>query len=376
MKNPAQTFLFALVILTISGANLPAQKKASAARESHQIKVVREIPVTPVKDQHRTGTCWSFATVSFLESELLRTGKGEFDLSEMYFVREAYIMKADKYVRMQGKNNFANGGLAMDVMNVWKLKGMVPQEAYTGQTGKDSLPVHNEMDAVLKGYMDQVIRNPNRELSQVWKNGFEGILDAYLGPSPAIFTHRGASFTPRSFADGLGLDPDDYVVLGSFTHHPFYRSIILEIPDNWNWSPIWNVPLEEMMATLDHALENGYTVCWDADVSEKGFDWDKGISLVPAVDSVPRIEKVITQESRQEGFDNYHTTDDHLMHITGIAKDQDDRRFYMVKNSWGTDAHIYKGFMYASVPYLQAKTIFIMVHREAVPSSLKSRLGL
>jgi len=374
MKTLVHFGILALAILMVCTAGLSGQGSEAPPGKGYRFTIEKEIPSTPVKDQHRSGTCWSYATVSFIESELLRTGKGTCDLSEMFFVREAFLMKADKYVRMHGKNNFGSGGLAMDVLNIWRSKGMVPQEAFTGLTTGDSLPVHGEMDAVLRGYMEQVIKNPNRELSPVWKKGFEGILDAYLGPFPAIFTHGGASYTPGSFADGLDLDPDDYVVLGSFTHQPFYRQFIIEIPDNWNWSSIWNVPLDEMMEILDNALEKGYTVCWDADVSEKGFDWKKGIALVPSEGIAERI--FITQEVRQEGFDSYRTTDDHLMHITGLARDQDGNRFYLVKNSWGTADHLYDGFIYVSDPYLRAKTIFIMVHRDAIPASLKSRLDL
>jgi len=265
------------------------------------------------------------------------------------------------------------------------------------------LPVHGEMDAVLKGYIDQVITNRNRTLSPVWKIGFEGILDAYLGKVPDKFLFQGKSYTPRSFADGLGLNPDDYVTIGSYTHHPFYEKFILEIPDNWIWGSVLNVPLNDMMAVLDGALTHGYTVCWDADVGEKSYDWKRGIALMPSTEikdlsglerarwdtlseqeqqalfydfSAPKKEKFITQEIRQEMFDNYQTTDDHLMHITGTAIDQLGNKYYLVKNSWGTGNHIYKGYHYVSEAYMRAKTISLTIHKEALPESISNKLGL
>jgi bleomycin hydrolase len=321
----------------------------------------------------------------------------------MYFVRKAYEMKADKYVRMHGKTNFGNGGLAMDVLRVWKENGMVPNEVYDGLTIGDSLPVHGEMDGVLNGYVDEVIKDRNRKLSPVWKEGYNGILDAYLGPEPVNFTYRGKSYTPSTFAGSTGLNPDNYVAIGSFTHHPFYEDFIIEIPDNWLWSSIKNVPLDEMMELLDSALAKGYTVCWDADVGERSYDWKKGVALMPSTligdldglerarwdelseseqqalfydFSTPKKERTITQEIRQEMFDNYQTTDDHLMHITGTAKDQDGHKFYLVKNSWGTGNHIYKGYHYVSEAYMRAKTLFFMVHKDAVPEKMAQKLGL
>jgi len=393
-----------MLCLAVSSFSLFAQEKEKEEEKpAYQFSIEKSIPATPVKDQHRTGTCWSFATTSFIESELLRTGKGEFDLSEMYFVRKAYEMKADKYVRMHGKTNFGSGGLAMDVTRTWKDDGLVPDAAYTGITTGDSLPVHGEMDGVLRGYLDEVIKNRNRTLTPVWEKGFYGILDAYLGVEPTEFDYQGISYSPASFADELGLDPEDYVSIGSYTHHPFYKDFILEIPDNWLWSSIGNVPLDELMQLLDHALDQGYTLCWDADVGEKSYDWKRGIALMPSTEiedldglerarwdelsereqqalfydfSTPKKERVITQELRQEMFDNYQTTDDHLMHITGVASDQDGNKYYLVKNSWGTGKHIYKGYHYVSEAYMRAKTIFFMVHKEAVPAQTAEKLGL
>ncbi len=405
MKKVAQyTILISLgMVISVSALYGQKNKKVEEASKGYEFSMVTSVPATSVKDQHRSGTCWSFAATSFMESELLRTGMGEFDLSEMFFVRKAYEMKADKYVRLHGKGNFGNGGLAMDVMHIWKEFGLIPNEEYDGVTTKDKLPVHGEMDAVLLAYVDAVIKNRNRELSTVWKAGFSGILDAYLGVVPANFSYHGESYTPASFGSSTGLSPDDYVSVGSYTHQPFYEDFILEIPDNWLWSSIKNVPLDEMMGLLDHALEKGYSVCWDADVGERSYDWKRGVALMPSTEiedldglerarwdelseseqqglfydfSTPKKERIITQENRQEMFDDYRTTDDHLMHITGIAKDQDGNKFYLVKNSWGTGNHIYKGYHYVSEAYMRAKTIFFMVHKEAVPDATAEKLGI
>ena len=404
MKQRIRYSMLMLTVLALTVSALHAQKnKKQEKPEGYRFTTEISLPASPVKDQHRSGTCWSFASTSFIESELLRTGKGEYDLSEMFFVRKAYEMKADKYVRMHGKTNFGPGGLAMDVMRIWKDYGLFPNEAYPGITPGDSLPVHGEMDGVLNGYVDEVILNRNRTLTPVWKEGYSGVLDAYMGEVPERFSYEGESYTPASFAKSTGLDPDNYVAIGSFTHHPFYEDFLIEIPDNWLWSSIGNVPLDEMMELLDHALENGYTVCWDADVSERSYDWKKGVALMPSTligdldglerarwdelsdteqqalfydFSTPKKERTITQEDRQLMFDDYQTTDDHLMHITGTARDQDGKKFYLVKNSWGTGNHIYHGYHYVSEAYMRAKTIFFMVHKDAVPEDLADKLGL
>lgn len=390
----------AVLLLTVAILQpVQAQKK----KEAYTFKEKIDIPVTSVKDQHRSGTCWSFAAISFLEAELLRTDKGEYDLSEMFLVRHCYADKADKYVRMHGKTNFGGGGLAQDLTYVWKNYGLVPEEAYEGEVIGEKGHVHGEMDAVLSGYMDAVLKNRNQKLSVGWMKGLDGILDAYLGEYPERFTYKGESHTPVTFGKSLDLNPDDYVFIGSFTHQPFYAPFILEIPDNWGWNEIENVPLDELMDILNKALEEGYTVCWDADVSDKGFDWKNGVALIPEQTienisglerarwdelstrekqammydfSTPKVEKDITQEIRQEGFDNYTTTDDHLMHITGTAKDQDGKLFYKVKNSWGTGNHIYEGYFYASESYMKANTIFFMIHKDALPKEIAKKLGL
>jgi bleomycin hydrolase len=372
--------------------------------EGYQFTTVIDLPATPVKDQHRSGTCWSYSSLSFLESELIRMGKPAVDLSEMFVVWHSYNYKAEKYIRMHGNTNFGPGGAFHDATWVLRNFGMVPESAYKGLTIGEDKPVHNEMDEVLKSYLDGVLKNKNRKLSPVWDEGFRGLLNSYLGKLPEEFTYEGVKYNPLSFArDYLGLNPDDYIEIGSFTHHPFYEQFIIEIPDNWLWEPIYNVPLDEMMGIIDHALELGYTIAWGADVSDKGFaSKDKGIAVVPDSDITemsdseisrwekmdekereealykfdkPGKEKTITQVMRQIDFDNYTTTDDHGMHIVGTAKDQNGTVYYKVKNSWG-EYNEYEGYFYASKAYVALRTIDIMIHKNALPKASAKALGI
>jgi len=393
--------LFLLLAFYFFGPQIIAQNEP--VEKGYQFKVIKSLPATPVKDQYRTGTCWSFATISFLESELLRMGKGEFDLSEMFVVRHCYPYKADKYVRMHGNTNFDAGGQALDVFWVLDHYGIVPEEVYDGLLTGEEKHVHGGMDAVLSGYLEKVKANNDEKLNLAWKDGLNGILDAFLGEYPEEFIYKGKVYTPETFAGELGLNTGDYVCIGSFTHHPFYQDFILEVPDNWMWHKIFNVPLHEMMRVLDYALEQGFTVIWDADVSERGFDRKTDIVLVPSENyedlqgmdklrweglnekemqnllydfSSPKKEKVITQAMRQKGFDDLKTTDDHLMHITGLAEDQDGNPFYIVKNSWGTEGRVFDGYFYVSKAYMEYKTIFFMVHKNAVPGTIRTKLGI
>lgn len=368
----------------------------------YQFTTVKELKITPVKNQNRSGTCWSYSALGFLESELLRMGKPEYDLSEMFVVSYSYKDKADQYVRMHGETNFAGGGSFYDVLYVLKHYGAVPQSVYSGLNYGESLDVHGELDALTKAYVDAVIKNPNGKLSPAWKKGFNGIVDTYLGEIPEKFTYNGKEYTPKSFADELGLNPDDYVSITSYTHHPFYSSFVLEIPDNWRWGSSYNVPLNEMMEIVDNAINTGYTIAWGSDVSEVGFTRN-GIAVIPDIEAMetsgsdqdrwvglskkdkdeeiarlvtkPCKELEITQEMRQEGYDNYQTTDDHGMLIYGIAKDQTGKKFYKVKNSWGTN-NKYKGTWYASEPFVAYKTMNIVVHKDALPKAIKNKLGI
>ncbi|MGB5073940.1 MAG: C1 family peptidase, partial [Bacteroidota bacterium] len=379
------------LLLTLTISTSRAQDAAKDTTEAgYRFTMVKDLPATPVKNQFHTSTCWSFSGISMLESELLRMGKGEFDLSEMFIVRDVYERKAKKYVRLHGSNAFAPGGAFNDVSAILRDLGMVPDEAYPGLSYGTEKHMHGELDGVLRAYVDALIKNGNGELSTAWFPGVKGILDAYLGPKPTEFMWNGKKYTPRSFADNvMGLNPDDYVLLSSYTHHPFYSQFVLEVPDNWDFGSVYNVPLADLMRTIDNAIEGGYTVAWASDVSEKGFNFKKGIAIVPEKDwsdmskgeqdsvfLAPGKEKTITQEMRQTAFDNYSTTDDHGMHITGIATDENGGKYYYVKNSWGLKNSKYDGWFYASKAFVEYKTMSIMLNKNAIPADLRKKLGL
>lgn len=364
---------------------------------------VKIIPTTSVKDQNKSGTCWAFSGISTLEDDLLRRGKGEYDLSEMFVARNAYIDKAKKYMRTNGTINFAQGGSFEDVLEMTRRYGAMPEEAYAGLNYGEKKHSHYEMAEALKSYLDAVMRNGQRtkKLTTAWLPGFIGILDAYLGPVPENFTYKGKTYTPQSFAREIGIEPDNFEIFTSYTHHPFYEKFALEIPDNWQWSKSVNVPMEDLQAITDNALDKGYTVFWGADVSEGGFKWTEGFAVNPAekeqkdmTDSElsrwvklsdkdranerfkikgPVKEKEVTQEMRQQAFDNYETTDDHGMVIVGYATDQEGNKFYKVKNSWDTN-QVYDGYFYVSVPYFLEKTLNIGVRKEAIPSAIAKKI--
>ena len=378
-------------------------KKDEAKTEGLQFTTVKELKITPIKNQNRTGTCWSFSGVGFIESELLRTGKGEVDLSEMFIVNHSYKDKADKYVRLHGMLNFAQGGSFYDVLYAFKHYGAMPNELYTGlEYGEDS-HVHNELAEIAIAYVKAVVGNKNGKLSPVWRQGFDALIDAYLGKIPEKFTYKGKQYTPKSYGESLGLNFDDYVSLTSFSHHPFYTQFPLEIEDNWRWSESYNVPINELMEVIDNAINSGYTLAWGTDVSEKGFTRD-GIGIAADVKALetsgsdqarwvglsrsakdeelrkmieaPGCKEIkVTQELRQQAYDNFQTTDDHGMLIYGIAKDQTGRKYYMVKNSWGTDTK-YKGIWYVTEAFVAYKTINIAVHKDALPKALRTKLGI
>ena len=359
------------------------------------------IPTTSVKDQNKSGTCWCFAGTSMFEDEIVRRGGKTLDLCEMFTVRQCYLEKADRYVRLYGETNFAAGGSIMDVPYVWKKYGAVPESVYSGLAYGEEKHVHGELDAVLKAYLDAVVKKPNKRLSTAWRKGVEAILDVYLGEVPQTFEVDGKTYTPRSYADALGIVPDDYVAMTSFTHHPVGEAFPLEVPDNWLWAPYNNVELAELKETVDNAIEKGYPVVWAADVSEGGFKWKEGFALMPKertaadmegtelsrwvklsdqerkdkqFDIKGPVEEIkVTSESRQEMFDRQETTDDHGMEIVGVATDQKGNRYYKVKNSWDTNQK-YDGFFYVSEPYFLAKTLSILVHKDAVPSAIAKKL--
>lgn len=399
-------FSFAVCAMSMSlAAQVDNTETPSDSTEGFRFTTIDSIAITPVKDQNRSSTCWSYSTIGFLESELLRMGKGEYDLSEMFVVHHTMLDRADYSVRMYGTAEFAPGGSAYDVIYCLKNYGMVPQEVMPGiqygSTPADTLPVHAELDAIAGGVVKAVTNSGLKKLTPVWKKALTAVYDTYLGECPATFIYNGKEYTPKSFAEELGLNADDYVSITSYTHHPYYTTFALEVPDNWRMDQMYNVPMEEMMAIIDNALAKGYTLAWGADVSEICFT-RKGLGVVPeeekAVDLTgsdaarwlglsatdkreeltkkPLPEKVITQEMRQAAYDSWENTDDHGMQIFGTAKDQNGKRYYMVKNSWGTKRSEHKGIWYVSEAYMQYKTNDVLVHKNAIPKEIRKKLGI
>ncbi|PKQ62435.1 aminopeptidase [Labilibaculum filiforme] len=397
MKNRfILTAILAIGLLQSSSAQKKAEQK-----NTYQFTIEKQLQATPVKNQYRSGTCWAYASISFLESELLRMGKPEFDLSEMFIVNRNYHLRAMDYIRFHGMKSFSAGAEGWDALNIVKNFGMLPQDAYSGNTFDESMPVHGEMDEVLKAYVDAVVKNKNKKISPVWRKGFDGILDAYLGEIPETFTYGGAEYTPESFRDTMGLNMDDYLTITSYTHHPFYESFIFEGADNWSLGEVYNLPMDEMMQVVDNAIEKGYSLAWGSDVSEDGFSHRKGVAVVPETETksmdnaeiskwenmskdeksvygldYPVKEKQITQEMRQVAFDNYESTEDHLMHMVGTAKDQNGNKYYLIKNSWGTDNNSHAGYFYASKAFVQYKTVGLLLHKDAIPVAIAKKLGL
>ncbi len=390
--------------LIIAGLSLVMTLSATItqAQGEYIFTPVKELKITPVKNQNRTGTCWSFSGIAHLESELIRMGQGEYDLSEMFIVSHSYKDQGEKFIRTHTSLNFSQGGSFEDVLYAVKHYGIVPEQAMPGLNYGEEMHVHNEMESGASAYIKAIANNPNGKLSTAWKKGFNGIIDAYLGEIPEYFVYNGKQYTPESFRDMLGLKMDDYISITSFTHQPFYKPFALEVPDNWRWGLSYNVPLDEMMTVIKSAINEGYTVAWASDVSEVGFTRN-GIGVVPDVEAIetsgsdqarwiglskrdkdeeirkmldkPVEELTITQELRQQGYDNFQTTDDHGMLIYGIAKDQTGKEFYMIKNSWGTD-NKYKGTWYISDAFVAYKTISIVVHKNAVPKAIRNKLKL
>ena len=376
--------IFIIASLVLLGATVSAQEaEKKEAPKGYQFTTVDSLGITPVKDQANSGTCWSFSSIGFFESELLRLGKGEHDLAEMFVVHKTMEDRAKAAVRLHGDIEFAQGGSFYDVVYCWKNYGMVPQEVMPGIMYKSDRINHSELTAVAKAYVDALAKSNIKKLTDVWQKGFSGIYDAYIGECPEKFTYNGKEYTPQSYAQSLGLNMDDYVSLTSFTHHPFYEQFIIEIQDNWRWGQSYNLPLDEFMQVMHNAIKTGYTFAWGADVSEPGFLRSKpAVCVIPTDEDKenkilrePGQEKEITQEMRQEGFDNWETTDDHGMQIFGIAKDQNGKEYFMVKNSWNTTAGN-NGIWYASDAYVALKTINILVHKDALPKDIKKKLGI
>ncbi len=403
LKKTLSTLLVVAVAMTSVNAQKKGKKEAEQPK-GYEFTVVKENYITPVKNQASSGTCWSYSTISFLESEAVKNGAPQgIDLAEMYPVYNGYADKAVKFVRLDGWLNYEQGSSFGDVIYTLKHYGMVPQKEMEGLNYGTELNAHSELCGVLKAYVNVIKEKPNRKnITTAWHKGLTGILDAYLGEKPEKFVVEGVEYTPQTYAkEYLKLNADDYVSLTSFTHHPFYSQFPIEVPDNWRWDMSYNMPIDELMQVFDYAIENGYTIAWGSDVSERGFTRN-GIGIVPDVEAAekaagsdeerwigkskeakdaflynlnaPGKELEITQTMRQQGYDNKTTTDDHGMHIYGIAKDQNGTKYYMVKNSWGETGK-YKGIWYVSETFVKYKTMNIVVNKNAVPAAIREKLG-
>lgn len=383
-----------LAALCFIGFNASAKKEKEEAKP-FVFETVVENPITSIKNQNRSSTCWSFSALGFIEAELLRQGKGEYDLSEMFVVHKTMIDRAQNYVRLHGYGSFTPGGSFYDIIYCMRNYGIVPQEAMPGIMYGDSLHVHNELDAVAEAYVEALIDSRLRKLTPVWKDGLTAIYDNYLGQCPETFMYNGKEYTPESFNKELGLELSDYVSLTSYTHHPFYTQFSIEVPDNWRNGLSWNLPLDELMEVMESAVRNGYTFAWGSDVSEEGFT-RTGIATMPETSSsategsdmahwlglseeeqqeklAEQPEIVVTQELRQEAYDNWETQDDHGMLIYGIAKDQNGKEYFMMKNSWGSIGE-YDGLWYVSKPFVAYKTINILIHKDAIPAEIAAKM--
>jgi bleomycin hydrolase len=380
--------ILSLLLLLAVMVRLTAQELPTALNE-YKFSVVKKAGVTDVKNQFKSGTCWVYSANSFFESELLRMGKPPVDLSEMYVVRAGYIDRAENYVRRQGATAFGQGAETHDAINLIRKYGIVPQSAYTGFPAGQDKPVHGEMEAVLKSILEAVNKMPDGKLSTQWKNAYIGAMDGYMGTPPAQFEVNGKSYTPQSYFQSLGIKLEDYVPLTSYSHHPFYKSFVLEVSDNWSNGQFYNLPIDEFVQVADNAVEKGFSIVWASDVSEKSFSAKEGLALWPekawedlsagqrdSLWKVPGREKIASQEDRQRGFDELSTTDDHGMHITGLVKDQAGTKYYIVKNSWGTVKKEMNGYIYVSQPYFRAKTMSMLVHKDAIPAAIRQKLGL
>jgi len=394
MKNKPKITLYLSAFLMLAVMGQPSFAAARKKEEKSAYQFTQELKLnhTPVKNQARTGTCWCFATISFVEAEMLRMGQPEVDLSEMFVVHNAYLDKADSYIKLHGKANFSAGGQSHDVMDQLRKHGAVPESVYPGMIPGEKRHNHGELSRVLDGMLEGVLKKRWEDrVTPQWPLALNAVLDVYLGKLPQEFEYQGQKYTPQSFLkDYMKFNPDDYVELTSYNHHPFYTPVRLEIPDNWTFNDqYYNVPIDELEQVINHALKNQFTVAWDGDVSEKEFSTrETGYAIVPLKDwedknerernekpTEPVAEKEVTQEMRQETFADFSTTDDHLMHIVGMARDQKGTPFYLTKNSGGTERKN-DGYVYMSRAYVRLKTMAVMVHKDALPAELRAKLGL
>ena len=396
--------ILTLALLAVLATGVNAKPKKAVKSNKPVFTVVKENPITSIKDQNRSGTCWDYSTLSFFEAEILKATGKTYDLCESFVANKDYMERAIQVVRLHGDCQFAQGGSAYDVLHVLRNHGICPEDAmpFPGSLYGDSLNNFNEFFSLLEPYVEGIATNKASKISGQWKVGFQGILDAYLGKCPENFTYEGKNYTPKSFASSLGLNMDDYVTITSYTHHPFYSQFVVEVQDNWRNPASYNLPMDEMMQIIDNAVMNGYTVAWGGDVSEPGFTRDGLAYMIDAkkmqslqgsdmarwlglsaakrrnlIDSlgcnVPEVQP--TQEMRQERFDNWELTDDHGMLIYGIAKDQNGKEYYMVKNSWG-EAGKYKGTWYMTKTFIAANTMDYMVNKNAIPANIRKKMGI
>ncbi len=360
--------LFLLLLTVATYSNLTAQ---------YIFTPEVQMECTAVKSQGSTGTCWSFSTLSFLESELMRMGQGQQDLSEMFVVRNIYKDKAQNYLLRQGSASYGEGSLSHDVMKVLKYQGLMPEAIYSGKTKKDTIHNHGKLVNETKKLLDGFVKKKNKTTN--WRAEYGALLDQHLGGVEDTFVYEGKTYTPQTYATSLGINHEDYVTLTSYTHHPFYDSFILEIPDNYSNGAYWNIPMEELMAIIDTALHNNYTIAWDGDVSEKSFSARSGMAILPTditrtdLFDQPGAEIEVTQELRQSTFEDFSTTDDHLMHLIGVAHDQVGNKYYITKNSWGQIGE-FNGYLMMSEAFVKLKTVGIMVHRDMIPLDIVEKM--
>jgi bleomycin hydrolase len=372
--------------------NLVSSLKANQSDSSKQkfrFTQVINLENTSIKNQGSSGTCWSYSTNSFLESEMIRLGKQPLDLSPIYTARCAYIEKGKNYVRMHGAVSLGDGGEAHDVINMYRKYGAIPQSVYSGLNYGTTTNKFGELAAVMEGILKAVVQNPNGKLTPNWLAAYTGAIDAYLGKVPDSFTYQGKTYTPQTFAQQVvGINPDDYIEFSSFTDNPYYKKFTLLVPDNWSFDQVYNIKLDDITDMIDHALKSGYTVAWATDVSEKSFSWKNGVAYVPETPyenmtakqkedmfDGPKPEMTITPENRQEAFDNYSTTDDHGMHIVGLAKDQNGKEYYIVKNSWGP-SNDYKGYLYVTKAFVKYKTTALLLNKGGIPQDIRKKAGI